>query len=77
MGGAGMLMGLGRVLMSLARMFVRGRMVVPTMVFGGGAMRLRRVFVMLRGFGMGLFRHVLLLKYSLPRMGAKVDLVQR
>ena len=67
----GVLMGLGRMLVSFARLLVRGGVVVFAVVLGGRTVRLRCVLVVLRGFGMGFLRHVLLLGWFALRNGAR------
>ena len=63
-------MGLGQMGVRLARVLVRGR-VSPCHGARRRRVRLRCVFVLLRGFRMGVFRHVSFLGGSLSRAGRR------
>jgi hypothetical protein len=57
-----MLMRIRRVLVRLAGVLVRGLVIVLPVMFRGGTMSLRRVFVVLGSFGMRFLGHEFLLE---------------
>jgi len=56
----GRLMRLGRMAMSLGSMFGRGGVFAFSVCFRGGTVGFRRLFMVLSGLCMGLFRHCFL-----------------